>query len=188
MNTPDERVTSAIRITPSHLRDRYGPEWRHDLVAATANGQSEEQLAQAATRLAIRLRGQWLARGLLFQEGSASLKIWLVAVAVVIVGNFLPFFPLFVALGLIVLTAVLMTVGRPTHASHVLMIVTLATGLAATIFVWWSIVAGVDAADAATPVPPVARWTGVGLLVLGVSVIGFVSAAVAAARRSGKRS
>jgi len=181
MKVPEAVVARAIAVTPRRLRDRYAPEWTSD-VAAAESPEQRRDVARAALALAWSLRRQWLARALLFREGWTSVGIW-VAVAVV-VGTLalLPLFPLTLLALLALVAALLMQVGRPTQATRTVIVVSLILGVAATVYVAWSLGAGVDAADAGTPAPTASRWTGAGLIIMLVCAASFVSAAVHQAR------
>jgi hypothetical protein len=176
MKDPEAVVTRAIKVSPGQLRERYAPEWTTDLAAAESPKQRHD-VAQAALALAWSLRRQWLARALLLRSGWTSVGVWLAFVLIIGALAFLPLFPLTFVAVLALVVAMLISVGRPTHATRAILLTSVILGVAAAAYVAWCFAAGVDAADAGTPAPMASRWTGAGLIVMLVCAITFVAAA-----------
>jgi hypothetical protein len=181
MKDPEAVVTRAIKVSPGQLRERYAPEWTTDLAAAESPKQRHD-VAQAALALAWSLRRQWLARALLLRSGWTSAGVWLAFVLIIGALAFLPLFPLTFVAVLALVVAMLISVGRPTHATRAILLTSVILGVAATAYVAWSFAAGVDAADAGTQAPTASRWTGAGLIVILLCAIAFVVAAIYQAR------
>jgi len=185
MTDMEGRVERAIRRLPQVDRERYADEWRHDLVAAQGDRAREAEVARAASRMSTRLRSRNVERLLLGRFGAPrALKAWAVVVAIVAVGWLLGGIVLLAAFAMLVALAVIFArAGAPSHWSHWLMVVSAVIGLGAGAYVWWSIGASVDADDAFRPEPPLAAWTGVGLIIFALCTLTLLGSAVTASVR-----
>jgi hypothetical protein len=190
MTDSRQRVERAIRLTPPADRERYATEWRHDVVQAAEHSQQQAQdVARAATRMAVRLQGRRVEHALLGRRGiGVAVAAWVLLCALVIAALLFggPVL-LAVVVAFLLLSTALARAGAPSHWSHWLMIASVVTGIVSAAFVWWAAAAMVDAADALTPTPQAATWGGVGLMAFAASCVGLLGSAVMAVRRENSR-
>lgn len=182
----DRRLRTAIRLTPRNERDRYAEEWEHDLAEATDIGANPPGVVRGATRVALRRRARWGGQALLGGRGiGAAVLLWIGIIALMalaFLGGGVFGVALVVALVLVVVG--FMFAGRPSLLTFWLMAGSAVTGVCAAAYVWWVLGVQIDAADTFTPAPAAAGHGGVGLVVLGLSIVLFVvSAIVGYARR-----
>src|SRR3954469_24093029 len=150
MRSPEQKVRRAVRIVPAHARDRYEPEWRSDLDEAASMGLSERTVAKGATRMAWRLRGNWLAELFLGRRGLAG---WLKAVGLfllltVVAASLGSFVFLLWLLTVVVLVVSLTRAVSPTKAGALVTRVSLAVWIFGTIYTVASFSVAIDAIDA----------------------------------------
>lgn len=188
MTDVEGRVERAIRRLPQADRERYADEWRHDLMGVRGDPAREGDVARAASRMSTRLRSRHVERLLLGRLGAPrALKAWAVVAAVLAVGLILGGILLLAAFAMLVALAVIFArAGAPSHWSHWLMVVSVVIGFGAGAYVWWSIGATVDADDAFQPEPPLAAWTGVGLIIFALCALALLGSAVMASMREAR--
>lgn len=180
MTNSDRRLRTAIRLTPKIERDRYAEEWERDLAEVTDLGANSTGVVRGATRVALRRRARWGGQALLGGSGAgAAVLLWIAIIALLAVaflGGGVFGAALVVALVLVVVG--LMFAGRPSLLTYWLMAGSAGTGVCAAAYVWWVLGVQIDAADTFTPAPATAGHGGVGLVVLGLSIVLFVGSAI----------
>jgi hypothetical protein len=186
MKTIDRRLRSAIRLTPKDERDRYAEEWERDLLEAPDAGVGSPSVVRGAMRVALRRRARWIGHALLGGRGiGPAVLLWL-GIVVLIALEFLGGGLFGIALIVVLVLAVvgLTFAGRPSVMTYWLLVSSALVGIGAAAYCWWVLGVQIDAADASVPAPAAAAYGGVGLVVLGLSIVLFVvSAIVSYARR-----
>ncbi len=173
MTYSDQRLRRAIRLTPKNERDRYAEEWERDLAEATDIGAHPPGVVRGATRVALRRRARWGGQALLGGSGIATAALLWIAVIAVMVLTFLGG----AVFGVALLVA-LVFAGRPSLLTFRLLAGSAVTGVCAAAYVWWVLGVQIDAADTFTAAPAAAGYGGVGLVILGLSIVLFVVAAI----------
>lgn len=139
-----------------------------------------------ATRVALRRRARWGGQAPLGGGGlGAAVLLWVGMIALMALA-FLGgrAFGVVLLLALVLVVVGLTFAGRPSLPTFWLMAVSAVTGACAVAYVWWVLGVQIDAADTSTAAPAAAGHGGVGLVVLGLSILLFVvSAIVRYARR-----
>jgi hypothetical protein len=189
MNDPQQTLAKALRIVPRRDRDRYREEWGYDFANAATAGVSESEIAAAALRMAWRLRLRQAAQIMTGGYGGMAAVIAWVVLITAAVGAFMLgglVLILVVALFLVAIGAMTLT-GVPSYWSHWALI---ASGIVAVLafgYVWW--VSGVlfNSNEAGSPIPPAARFGGIGLILTGLGVVGVVAMSVVSASHTRRR-
>lgn len=171
-----------MKLTPVSERTRRESERRADLAAAHQEGMDGDDVSRAARSMAVRLRLRQIGRDLLGTRGLGRAVLgWavllLVLIAAALVANIVLVFAVLV---LAVTVVALVQAGIPSRWSHRLMVASAVLGVISFAYVWWVLGVGIDAADEGVPEPPLAAWSGVGLIGVLVAVIGFITSAVLA--------
>jgi hypothetical protein len=179
MTISDRRLRHAIRLTPKDERARYAEEWNRDLLEAGA-GESSPGIVRGAVKVALRRRARWAGGALLGGRGIGTAVLLWVALVVVIALELLIGGPFGVVLLSVLLLAVvsLMSAGRSSVLRHWLLLGSASVGLSAAGYCWWVLGVQIEAADAFSPVPEAARYGGVGLIALSLSIVVFVVSAI----------
>ena len=180
MTNSDRRLRSAIRLTPKNERDRYAEEWERDLAEASDIDADRRGVVRGATRVALRRRARWGGQALLGGSGiGAAVLLWIGIIALMalaFLGGGL--FGVVLLVGLVLVLVGLIFAGRSSQLTHWLMAVSAVAGVGAAAYVWWVLGVQIDASDASTPAPAAAGHGGVGLVILGLSIVLFVASAV----------
>ncbi|QAY63943.1 hypothetical protein ET495_12710 [Xylanimonas allomyrinae] len=191
MDKVERRVERAIRITPRADRDRYADEWRTDLADAPHYGLAQRDVAKGAVAMAVRLRIRQVEHAFTGGKGAlVAAACWVGLALLGVAGLLFGQLPLLAfAAAVAVLATAFAHAGAPSHWSHWLMVASTVVGTCSAMFVWW--VAGIRIQD--EPVEPmpsepaIAAWDGAALILLLVSIVGFLTATAIAVSRERRR-
>lgn len=180
MTASDRRLRGAIRLTPKDERGRYVEEWERDLSEATDAGLSSPGVVRGAVKVALRRRARWLGHVLLGGRGIVGAVLAWLGVIAAMTSAFLlgGLFGAALLAVLVVVVAGLTFAGRPSALTYGLMVGSAVVGIGAAAYCWWVLGVQIDAADAGISAPAAAAYGGVGLVVLGLSIVSFVVSAV----------
>ena len=133
---------------------------------------------RGALSVAFRRRARWGGHALLGGRGIGTAVLRWLGIVVVMALAFLGGGLFGVALLVVVVLAVvaLMFAGRPSVLTHWLLVGPAVVGICAAAYVWWVLGVQIDGADGFTPAA--ASHGGAGLVVLGLSIVLFVVAAI----------
>lgn len=190
MGSADKRLARAIRVTPSADRARRVPEWEGDYAAASARGaRSARQVARGAEKVAWELRRRQVERLLTGAAGAGrALTAWL-GLAVVACAAFLFAGPALLTLIviLILVGAVLLKAGSPSHWSHRLLMASGVVWIACSGFVWWATGERINAADDMRPESRLAALGGPVFVAGLLAFIAMIACVLIAVKRANRR-
>lgn len=180
MTNSDQRLRRAIRLTPKNERDRYAEEWERDLAEATDIGAHPPGVVRGATRVALRRRARWGGQALLGGSGIATAALLWIALIALMALAFLGggVFGVALLVALVLVAVGLKFAGRPSLLTLWLLAGSAVTGVCAAAYLWWALGVQLDAADTFTAAPAAAGYGGVGLVILGLSIVLFVVVAI----------
>ena len=180
MTNSGRRLRSAVRLTPKTERDRYAEEWERDLAEATGIGAHPAGVVRGATRVALRRRARWGGQALLGGSGIATAVLLWFAVIALMALTFLTggLFGVALLVALVLVAVGLEFAGRPSLLTYWLLTGSTVTGVSGAAYLWWNLGVQIDAADTFTAAPAPAGYGGVGLVILGLSIMLFVVTAI----------